>query len=167
MTTIEEKSQVISILSLARRIKRELENIKKLEIFCDDSDVTITKYSDKDFYIFLKNRKDNRLYKFIIPTNYPFSPPGLEINNKPYLYYLRFNSNKFRDTFYKYKGPKCLCCETLLCSNNWSPQYTLINIMDEVSEFHNECHEIVVRLIVDVIKRKYLHRDINILEWIY
>jgi len=167
MTSIEEKTQGITVPGIARRIRHELNNMKKNGIFCSDEDVTITKYYERDFYIILKNLKDNRLYKFIIPPNYPFTAPRLELNNKPYSYYVKFNSNKFRELFSKYKGDRCFCCETILCADNWGPQLTLNRIMDEVDLFHKECREIADRVIVNVIKRKYLIDDVNILEWLY
>jgi hypothetical protein len=167
MSTIEEKSQVISISPIARRIKRELQNMKKCEIFCDDSDITIAQYNNADFYLTIKNNKDNRLYRFTIPSNYPFTPPKLEINYKPYSYYLRFQSEKFRELINKYKNRDCFCCDSLLCSNNWAPQITLNMIMNEVDNYHKECKEIADRVIVNVIKRKYLIDDVNILEWLY
>jgi hypothetical protein len=167
MSTIEEKSKEINIPLVAGRVKRELKDMIKLGIFCHDSDVTISKYCDKQFHIIFKNIKDDRLYKFIIPHNYPFAPPTLELNNKPYLSYFRFRSEKFRELFYKYKGDKCFCCETKLCGDNWGTPVTLLNVIEEVSLFHKDCREIADRVIIDIIKRKYLIDDINILEWLY
>ncbi len=131
MPTIEEQSQLINISGIARRIKRELQDMKKLGIIIDDTDVTITKYNEPDYYVYIKNNIDGRLYKFIIPPNYPFTAPRLEINYKPYAYYLRFQSSKFQDLFYKYKGRKCFCCDSLLCANNWGPQITLNMVLKE------------------------------------
>jgi ubiquitin-protein ligase len=167
MSTIEEKTQAINISYIARRIKRELLDMKKIGILCHDSDVTITQNYEKKFNVVFKNNKDGRLYKFIISYNYPFSPPKLELNCKPYYSYFKFRSEKFREFFYKCKGQRCFCCETRLCDNNWGPHITLTNIIDEVCLFHKECREIADIVIINVIKRKYLIDDINILEWIY
>ena len=167
MSTIEEKTQGITVPGIARRIRHELQKMKNIGIFCDDADISITKYFDRDFHIIIKNAKDKRLYKFIIPPNYPFSPPRLELNYKPYSSYLRFQSEKFTKLFYKHKGYKCFCCESVLCPDNWGPEITLSKIMDEVNAFHKECREIADIVFVNVIKRKYLIDDINILEWLY
>lgn len=167
MSNIENQYEKITIPGIARRIKRELMDMQKMGIFTDESEVTITKYDKEYFNVILKNMKDKRLYKFKIPPNYPFLPPKLEINYRPYSYYLRFQSEKFRGSINKYKGRTCFCCDSLLCSNNWGPQIKLSNVMDEVDKYYKECKEIADRVIINVIKRKYLIDDINILEWLY
>lgn len=167
MSTIEEQLKQITIPGIARRIKRELEEMKRIQIFIDDDEIIIEKYNKEEFYLLIKNNTDKRLYKFIIPPNYPFKAPRLEINYKPYSHYLRFQSLKFQDLFYKYKGRKCFCCDSILCADNWGPQIKLSNIMDEVDIYHKQCREIVDRVIINVIKRKYLIDDINIVEWLY
>ena len=167
MTTIEEKMQEITAPVIARRIKNELQNMKKNGIFCNYDDVAIIKYDKEYYHIILKNLKDNRLYKFIIPLNYPFESPRLELNQRPYSHYVKFKSDKFRELFIKYKGDRCFCCETILCPDNWGPQLTLNRIFDEVDLIYRECREIVDRVIVNVIKRKYSIDDANILEWLY
>ena len=62
---------------------------------------------------------------------------------------------------------QCFCCESILCSNNWGPQFTMKDIFEEVKQFRDICKEIAHRVIIDVVKRKYLIDDINILEWLY
>jgi hypothetical protein len=167
MSTIEEKARIITFPLVARRIKRELDSIKMLGILKNDDDIDLTKNYAEDFNVTIKNCLDNRLYTFIISPNYPFLAPRLEINNKPYSHYFRFRNNEFQKIFYKIKGERCFCCESLLCENNWVPQITLNKIMYEVDLFHKECREIAYRVIINVIKRKYLIDDINILEWLY
>jgi ubiquitin-protein ligase len=167
MSIIDERMQVITVPRIARRIIRELQDMKKIGIICDDNSINITNYHEKDFNITFKNIKDNRVYKFTITQNYPFSPPKLELNYKSYSSYLTLQSENFREIFCKLKGQRCLCCETLTCPDNWSPQFTLNEIIDEVDKFHKECREIADIVIVNVIKRKYLIDDVNILEWLY
>jgi len=166
MSNIQIQSQKNNIPVIARRIKRELIDMLKIGIFTNESDVTIIK-NDENFHIIFKNIKNNRIYKFIIPLNYPFRPPKLEINYRPYSYYLRFQSEKFREIFNKYKSRTCFCCDSLLCCDNWGPQIKLSNVIDEVDNYYKQCREIADRVIIKVIKRKYLIDNINILEWLY
>jgi len=170
MSTIEEKTSIIKTSPIARRIKRELEIMVKSGI-CQDSNISISRntiYNTNEFeyHIILYNDKDNRHYEFIINSYYPFKPPKLILNGKPYSEYFRFTSDNFRHLFNKYKGDKCFCCQTILCSDNWGPQLTLTNIMNEVNEFHNDCKDISNIIISNVIKRKYLVDDINLIEWL-
>jgi hypothetical protein len=67
----------------------------------------------------------------------------------------------------KYTGIQCFCCETILCSNNWGPQFTIKNILDDINKYRDARREVIVRIIVDIIKRKYLIYDTNIIEWLY
>lgn len=170
MSTIDEKLKIIDIFTLARRLKREFEDMKKSGIFNEYNDIDVIKNNNiynKEYFIYFKNNLDKRTYKFIIPHNYPFISPRLELNFKPYSYYFKFKSDNYKDILFKYKGQKCYCCDSLLCTNNWGPQFTLKKIINEVNEFYAECKEIADRVIIDVIKRKYLIDDINIVEWLY
>jgi ubiquitin-protein ligase len=71
----------------------------------------------------------NKLYKIdlIIPYEYPFKAPKVFIKKKNYINLL-VNLSKIM-----YKDNKtCLCCSSLICSNNWNPQKNIINIINEI-----------------------------------
>lgn len=166
MKTIEEKIQLIEIPLIAKRIKRELQDMKQHSFFNNDSDVDIIKVlNEKEFYLIIKN--EGRLYKFRIPYNYPFHAPKFFLNNKHYSHYFKFKSSEFRDKFYKNKFKNCFCCQSILCSNNWGPHLNISKIIEEVNTLYNDCRKIIDAVIIDVIKRKYLIDDVNILEWLY
>lgn len=167
MSTIEEKTKQITSSCISRRIKNELYIMKKNNIFINSEDITITNTNKKDFNVIIKNVKDGRLYNFSIPSNYPFNPPGLYLNNKPYAYYIKFHYDAFKEIYQKYKGFKCFCCETILSQDKWHTQKTLNDIINEVNNFYSKTCEISHMVIIEVIKQKYLIPDINILEWIY
>jgi len=158
---------IINPLSLRRRIKRELELLQEdrafTNIICviqEDDDITT-------YTISIHNIVDDKIYKFIISSDYPFRPPKLVINYRLYSDYQKFGSPFFTDAMLKYKGIKCLCCESILCSNNWAPNLGFKNIFAEVRKFKDYCREIAYRVIIEVITRKYLIDDINIVEWLY
>ncbi len=167
MSTIEEKISVIGKSLLAKRIKYELSNLKNSGIVNNYCDFIITKNNKDGLNVKFISCRDNLLYNFIVPSNYPFSAPVLELNNKPYSYYLSFYFNNCKDMFHKYKGKKCFCCETALYCNNWNHTFTFKDIINEVNKFHKECREITDNVIINVIKRKYLTDNINILEWLH
>ena len=169
---MEQQLLIINTDSVRRRIKREIELLIKEKI-CIEDDVGIKDKSDafhsniKDYEVEFKNLNDNKYYKFIISNNYPFKPPKLHINNKPISYYHRVENFEFKKKIKKYTGIECFCCETILCANNWSPNLTFNKVMKEFDHYRDINRQIVVRLIVDIIKRKYLIDDINIIEWLY
>lgn len=151
---------------LSNRIKRELELLIK-ENICKEENIFVLMNDKYDLVIGIKKLDDKKYYEFIIPKKYPFVPPKLKINSR----YLSFNHNiksyLFSKLLIKYTGMKCFCCSTILCSYNWAPSLTFKHIFDDLNKFKNAAHEIVVRIIVDIIKRKYLMDDINIIEWLY
>jgi hypothetical protein len=67
----------------------------------------------------------------------------------------------------KYTGIQCFCCETILCSNNWGPAFTMNSVINDINKYKDARRQVIIRIIVDVIKRKYLIDDTNIIEWLY
>lgn len=161
---------IISNPPVRNRIKNELLNLINIGNI-DPQSISIEKrlfVEDKIYCIInIANTQNNKYYKFIITNSYPFSAPKLELQYKPYNYYLNFYSNDFKKLFYKYKRISCFCCYSKMCYSNWSPAVTLLDIINETIDFHNQCREIADRVIVDVIKRKYLIDDIDIINWLY
>ena len=45
----------------------------------------------------------------------------------------------------------CLCCNSLLCPDNWSPVCTLYNILDEITKHNKLKNQIMNKLILKVI----------------
>jgi len=170
MSTIEEKIQVINISPIARRIKYELEKMINLDI-CIFDNISISRkpinYNEFEYHVSIFNDIDSRQYEFILSSHFPFKPPKLILNSKPYCEYLRINSEAFRQLLYKYKGQQCFCCKTKLCGDNWAPNFTISNIMDEANQIYKDCKEIADIICINVIKRKYLIDDVNIIEWLY
>jgi len=173
MENIKEQIEIITSNPLKRRIKREFEELLLNEIIYPET-ITVnfnenSQYNKSIYVISFIKVDDNKYYEFYISFDYPFTPPKLNINFKTYsyLYYLNIKSLEFKEKLLKYKKFRCFCCETKLCKNNWSPAHTMQIILDEVKLYISICEEISKRVIIDVIKRKYLIEDINIIEWLY
>ena len=160
---------LIPIKSLRKRLDREIREIISLGI-CSNINImveTLNTYNPITTYnIGFTQITDNQYYEFIISTDYPFKPPKLIMNTTPYSNYFKFESDAFKKTLFRYNGMNCFCCESILCWGNWTPHYKIISILDEVKQFKQICRDISYRIIIDVIKRKYLVNDINITEWI-
>lgn len=173
---LENKLSIINEKLIRRRIKREIEILINDKI-CLLEDIIIENELD-DFNngllikkslckIEFKNIQDNKFYSFEIPNFYPFKPPKLSINHKSIEFYHKIMSENFRDSLKKYVGIECFCCQTILCPYNWGPSYTMKDVLLDVKNFQDYTCEVITRLIVDVIKRKYFNKDINIIEWLY
>lgn len=174
MEYINEELQIIQSKNVRGRIERELKELYELNLI-DPYGVSVSVGTDnqnpydKTLYIInFYNLKDNKLYEFKFNSNYPFRPPKLFINFKPYsyYYYLNISSHDFKQNLLKYYKIRCMCCETVLCADNWSPAYKMSTILNEVERFKLICKNLSYRVIINVIKRKYLVDDINILDWL-
>lgn len=105
-------------------------------------------------------------YVFIIENNYPFHPPCILYNNKPYSNLLNLQSNRFGDYSQKLYKKKCLCCTSLICKNNWSPAINLGMIIEDINKNRKYKRNIIYAILIDQIKGKYLIDDIDILTYI-
>lgn len=151
---------------ILKRIKREVELLVSSNICLEDQFEINT--DNNEYTVSIKNIIDNKNYEFKISNYHPFKPPKLFINKKLITFHHdKILSEKFRGSLIKYTGIECFCCETILCSNNWCPHFTLKDIIDDINKYCDARHQIVIRIIVDVIKRKYLIDDVNIIEWLY
>lgn len=164
---------IIANPPIRNRIKNEI--LKLINSgYCNSENI----YIENDLYninnqhmycvIHIQCNINKKYYKFNITNSYPFSPPNVEIQLKPYIYYLQFNSEYFKKLFYKNKGRNmCFCCYTKTCHINWSPSVTLLDLIKETIEYANLCREISHIVLVNIIKRKYLIDDIDIISWLY
>ena len=162
---MEEQLSIIKNSIIKKRIKREIEQLVESNI-CKMGDVSI-EINNGDYETKLILHLNSKIYEFYIHKYYPFRPPKIYINNKQYLSCHTILSNNFRAKLREYAGIDCFCCETMLCSDNWSPKLTIKDILEERDKYKNACREVVHRIIVNVIIRKYLNNDINIIQWLY
>lgn len=173
MEHIKDELKIIINNSAKKRLERELEQLVEGQVIYPES-VTINfseekTYGMSNYKVCFYTVNKNRYFEFIFSCDYPFKPPKMNLNFKPYsyLHYLKSNSLVFNQKLLKHKKIRCFCCHSKLCNDNWSPAYTMNHIMEEVDTFKNICIEISRGVIIDVIKRKYLNDDINIMEWLF
>ena len=108
---------------MEKRINREIKELSK-----------IYKYIDKSYDESIPTKKivlEFDIYKFVVNKFYPFKPPTLYINNIDYQTMIFTNDDLFITDRLKKQKIRCLCCSTLLCTNNWSPAKKLIHIINE------------------------------------
>jgi hypothetical protein len=162
-----EKCSIILPNYLKKRVISELNILKEANYINEYTYLHISIVKDKQYKIIFTCDVDQNIYTFLITDTYPFYPPAVYINYLPYDKYKNTDSPYFINSLLKYKNFHCFCCESILNKNKWSPHYQLKSIIEEFIEYKNICIEISHRTIVDVIKRKYLNKDINIIEWLF
>lgn len=121
--------------------------LKEINQLIDKYQVT---YDRLDYTYYLKILYLDKTINIELPSNYPFSRPIIQINDKPYFdidekYKKIFNKNKL--------FPCCLCCNSLL--NNWSAMKKLVQIMDEIIKVLDFINRIKVKNMSLLISEKY------------
>ena len=67
---------------------------------------------------------------FLLCSFYPFKPPKkIYINGYEYISLLKFSHKDLRQLGF---NKPCLCCDSLSCTNNWSPPLRLHLLLDEI-----------------------------------
>jgi len=162
--------------SFLKRIMREW-----LDIVANDKSISsgLLKYSkDNTEVIFEINKKkmikvmDETLkekkgkYTFILSASYPFSPPKILVNNRPYMSAINMPSKRFIEVLRDLQGKDCLCCHSHICYNNWGPSVTIRKLMNEIEENRAFMRVIAEYILLRSIKKKYLIMEVPIEEWI-
>ena len=159
-------------IAFRKRLKNELDRMYENY---DQIDVEITEKDEPRVTIYKIEKglteKDDRLqtYEFIVTREYPFRPPVIFFQNRPYLEFLktRYISKESTDIFRKVTGYNCFCCSSVNCSDNWNPSITLEKIITEIQLIKRKKRDIVNKIIADKIKLRYLIDDIDLDSWLF
>ncbi len=150
-----EELEKINIKGLKSRIKNECADLYQqyhnVLIDINNKKTTITAVE----YLYEANPKKYRVYKFILDSNYPFRPPEMYVNNRPYASILQMKGEYEKTMVKKIKGQDCLCCHSINCAVNWSPAIRLHRIIDEIKDTIKFKKDIINLLLAEKIKKKY------------
>jgi len=91
-------------------------------------------------------------FSFIIPNTYPFQPPKVKLNEDDYINLLKINSYNKSKIIQKLTCKTCLCCNTIICKDNWSPALTFIDIITEIKHHLKIIDKILLQLSFDKFK---------------
>jgi len=167
---IARNNEILSrfkVVALRKRLKNELDKMYKNY---DQIDVEETEKGEAQVTIY-NIEPDDRLqtYGFIITRDYPFRPPTIFFQNRPYLEFLRtrYISKNGKDIFRKVTGQNCFCCSSLNCGDNWSPGITLEKLIAEIQSYKKKKRDIVNKIMADKIKARYLIDDIDLDSWLF
>jgi len=93
--------------------------------------------------------------------SYPFSPPTkIKLNNKDLNNHYKNIMGKNMDIL-----KNCLCCESLLCPNNWVTNKTIKNIMEEIIKVINYNNLKIQRILLKKICNKYTNESMDYLHY--
>jgi hypothetical protein len=60
-----------------------------------------------------------------------------------------------------------MCCDSIICSDKWSPANTIENIINDIKKFRKYKKMIIIKILVDSIINKYLISDINLFGYLH
>ena len=93
--------------------------------------------------------------------NYPFSSPEkVEINGINLLKKFNTITQQNIDLLFN----RCLCCETILCSNNWSPNRKIEHILVEILKAIDYNDLYIKRILLNKICTKYTNQHLDFLH---
>jgi ubiquitin-protein ligase len=152
--------------AVRKRIKKEIDAMYSL---FNEIIVSVDSSSNLKVIVVEYNNNKKQKYHFIIDNNYPFVPPKIFFQNRPYIDFLKVNhsSKELFHLFKKITGKECLCCHSFNCRDRWSPAITIKIIINEICWFKQEKRKVLNKLLADKIKNKYLIDDINLDEWLF
>jgi len=84
-----------------------------------------------------------------LPSNYPFTPPLLKVNNIQYIRYLETEFKKVKPFLTQYKiSPYncCLCCSSVT-GDKWTPCYGIKEVLNEYNKY-NELLQMIHKTIL-------------------
>ena len=136
-----------------------LENRTKLEFEIETSKkknyYEILDFNQNIVSIMMKINLHYLYIKICINNEYPFKPPEVFINNKPYL---RLLMSKNIHSLMK----KCMHCQSILCPHRWGPSMGIVHIINEIYNNISTKISLIEILHLKKINSKYLKNiDIN------
>ena len=173
---IAENKKILSNITMNKRILNELSDIIKKY---NTNIVT----NDKSFILNINDYKFNKIIinevvdeiqqidfinknikiSFLLSSFYPFKPPKkIYINGFEYISLLKFSHKDLRHLGF---NKPCLCCDSLSCTNNWSPPLRLHLLLDEIIKNIALKKFYFYYKFIKIIEKKYLPDDISLLKY--
>lgn len=151
---------------------------KEIELNLEEYDTLVTIYHNHIdlMIVFPKNIDEPRIphqFIFKIPVKYPFLPPiSVSIHGQDYYKMMSNyaicsgNRNIQANVIRRMTKKQCLCCESLLCQDKWSPSNKISEVITEILNFI-ELRRIVWEIkLLEKIKFMYLIDDIPLLDYL-
>jgi hypothetical protein len=139
----------IKATGIPNRINNEIANLFNQSDFVSSE--------RKGTSISLKIKQGKNTYELDLPSDYPFKTPvNIKYNGNCYKKSLFNHSEKVQKILKTQYHMECLCCNTLLCGSNWMPTMNICHLINEIDKIIKIQKEIIIRLLCDEIRVKYL-----------
>ena len=155
MTEFLDSVNLLKLNSINSSIRRKRITSELMSLKNNYECVNLTFNNDLDSVVLIVidnniNQQFNTL-SFILPNEYPFKPPKIIINDQNYISLLKLSSPE-KKCLQSLTGFKCLCCNTVVCNNIWSPTVTCCNIISEINTNFKLIEKILLKISFDKFK---------------
>ena len=136
MNAILEQRVYDSIPTIPPYFKRLTAELNDVLNFYEDINITRKQGEPLIITVMINNRKV-RMY---IPESFPFKPPRAVIGLTAYqtmlsTHYKNILKQIIRESYKIFPAAKeCMCCNTVLCSDIWSPAIRISHILKEIHD---------------------------------
>lgn len=161
----EVKLQIEELLCANKRMAREYHVLTKtydtIEIFYNYELLVIS-------FVIYSNTENVPEYKITMGiNNYPFIPPKIYYKDNPYISFLKMPTQRFQTALKQFANKECLCCSSFCCREKWSPCFTITHIIEEINNIRKIKKNIILKILIEQIKYKYLVDDIDICSYVF
>ena len=104
---------------------------------------------EEKLIITIEDNEYNNIYTFIIGQYYPFKPPHILVNSKPYLNILNTRSIEFEKQLRELKGIDCFCCNSITHNDKWRPTNTLQHLITEIRMYKKYREDVVDKIMLE------------------
>lgn len=133
---------------IPNRINSEINNLFNQ---CDY--VSAERNKDKTIKIIVI--KDKNKFEILLSDDYPFRPPkNILYNDINYKHSLSNAPKTIQDILKNKYHINCLCCDTIICGNNWMPAMNTSHVINEIIKLSNIKKEIKIILLCDIVRNK-------------
>ena len=144
---LNEKKNNISVKRIIRECNSLYSMYPSVVVNIVSNEITITVSEN------INNK--NYSYMFELYNHYPFKPPRIFLNGRPYIDLLKMNGDYEKNMVKKVKGQDCLCCYSVNCAENWTPAINLNVIIDEIKRTLQFKRDVINSLLGQKIEQKY------------
>jgi len=151
MTELKPLEISIDLSSQGSLIKRATNEVACLFIQCNN-----IKLEKNNLNVIITLKCNNNNYIFELSPSYPFTMPvKILVNNVNYNKIKKIYDERMKPYLKKYTGHDCFCCQSLVCSANWSPALRLTSIINEIQTTLTIKYKIIMHVLCDQIREKY------------
>jgi len=160
-------------MSLSRRMRNEESKWnKKISLKGHAYIVYDSEKREAIVSIYRRSLRNVIFFKLRLTGEYPFSPPKAEISldlkkwKLLHEEFFKITEGSIKNWRKKWGKYHCACCKSLLCTDNWGPTLSILDISNELESHVDEKIEMREKLYLDIVVNNKVEMPEDIIEYI-